>query len=157
MKKARKTNTNQNKGESRSSSVRGFISLSVCAVTVLSIAGGCKFIGSERHNQVYAASEEQSVSYLTDAGYDLPSGIAGVASGVNGTPSAGTMVNRLGISCEDMMVGQRIRKVTSDAVEMNVSESMAITIDNLDSKVASSASSAKLMSDEDYELSLIHI
>ena len=158
MKKARKTNTNQNKGESRSrsSSVRGFISLSVCAVTVLSIAGGCKFIGSERHNQVYAASEEQSVSYLTDAGYDLPSGIAGVASGVNGTPSAGTMVNRLGISCEDMMVGQRIRKVTSDAVEMNVSESMAITIDNLDSKVASSASSAKLMSDEDYE-NLLHI
>ena len=49
------------------------------------------------------------------------------------------------------MVGQRIRKVTSDAVEMNVSESMAITIDNLDSKVASSASSAKLMSDEDYD------
>ena len=55
-----------------------------------------------------------------------------------------------------MMVGQRIRKVTSDAVEMNVSESMAITIDNLDSKVASSASSAKLMSDEDYE-NLLHI
>ena len=79
-----------------------------------------------------------------------------MASGVNGTPSAGTMVNRLGISCEDMMVGQRIRKVTSDAVEMNVSESMAITIDNLDSKVASSASSAKLMSDEDYE-NLLHI
>ena len=111
MRKAKKNKHKSEQGESRSSSVRGFISLSVCAVTVLSIAGGCKFIGSERHNQVYAASEEQSVSYLTDAGYDLPSGIAGVASGVSGTPSAGTMVNRLGISCEDMMVGQRIREL----------------------------------------------
>lgn len=82
---------------------------------------------------------------------DLPSGIAGVVSGVNATPAAGSTVNRIGISCDDVIVGQRVRKVTSSAVEMNVSESMATTVDTFDAKVVSASSSAKLMSDEDYE------
>ena len=47
-----------------------------------------------------------------------------------------------------MIVGQRVQKITSQAVEMNVSESMATTIDNFDSNVVSSA---KMMSDEDYQ------
>ena len=84
------------------------------------------------------------------ANYDLPSGIAGVASGVSGTPSAGMTINRIGTSCEDVIVGQRVQKITSQAVEMNVSESMATTIDDFDSK-CSSSSSAKMMSDEDYQ------
>lgn len=78
-------------------------------------------------------------------------GIAGVVSGVNATPAAGSTVNRIGISCDDVIVGQRVRKVTSSAVEMNVSESMATTVDTFDAKVVSASSSAKLMSDEDYE------
>ena len=134
------------------SSFRGFISLSVCAITVLTVTGGFKLAGNEKQGQVYAASEVQDSSlYTSDAGYDLPSGIAGVASGVSGTPSAGMTVNRIGTSCEDVMVGQRVQKITSDAVEMNVSESMATTVDTFDSKVMSMSSSAKLMSDEDYE------
>ena len=71
-----------------------------------------------------------------------------MASGVSGTPSAGATINRIGTSCEDVIVGQRVQKITSQAVEMNVSESMATTIDNFDSNVVSSA---KMMSDEDYQ------
>ncbi len=73
-----------------------------------------------------------------------------MVSGVNATPAAGSTVNRIGISCDDVIVGQRVRKVTSSAV-MNVSESMATTVDTFDAKVVSPSSSAKLMSDEDYE------
>ena len=67
---------------------------------------------------------------------------------MSGTPSAGATINRIGTSCEDVIVGQRVQKITSQAVEMNVSESMATTIDNFDSNVVSSA---KMMSDEDYQ------
>ena len=118
---------------------------------MIAVTGGCKLAGTEKH-KVYAASENESSSlYSEDVDYDLPSGIAGVVSGVNATPAAGSTVNRIGISCDDVIVGQRVRKVTSSAVEMNVSESMATTVDTFDAKVVSASSSAKLMSDEDYE------
>ena len=67
----------------------------------------------------------------------LPTGIAGVVSGVNATPSAGMTVKRIGISCDDVIVGQRVSKVTSSAVEMNVSDSMTTTVDNFDAQVVS--------------------
>ncbi|MBU5480066.1 cell wall hydrolase [Blautia sp. MSJ-19] len=154
MRKIRLTgihNDSEKGGREQNSSLHGFVSLSVCALTVLAVSGGCKLIGSERQNQVYAAAEDQSSMMYEDGGYTLPSGIAGVVSGVNATPSAGMTVNRIGISCDDVIVGQRVQKVTSSAVEMNVSESMATTIDTFDEKVVSMSSSAKLMSDEDYE------
>ena len=129
--------------------MRAFVSLSVCAATVLTVSGGLKIADSlNKQNRVYAAADSTGSSIYEGANYDLPSGIAGVASGVSGTPSAGMTINRIGTSCEDVIVGQRVQKITSQAVEMNVSESMAMTIDDFDSKVVSSA---KMMSDEDYQ------
>ena len=129
-------------------SLRAFVSLSVCAAAVLTVSGGFKIADSLRQDRVYAAADSTGSNIYEGANYDLPSGIAGVASGVSGTPSAGMTINRIGTSCEDVIVGQRVQKVTSQAVEMNVSESMATTIDNFDSKIVSSA---KMMSDEDYQ------
>ena len=130
-------------------SMRGFVSLTVCAAAVLTVSGGLKIADSfNRQGRVYAAAESTVNSVYEGANYELPSGIAGVASGVSGTPSAGATINRIGTSCEDVIVGQRVQKITSQAVEMNVSESMATTIDNFDSNVVSSA---KMMSDEDYQ------
>lgn len=128
-------------------SLRAFVSLTVCAAAVVTVSGSFKIADSLKQDRVYAAASTGSNSY-EGADYELPSGIAGVASGVSGTPSAGMTINRIGTSCEDVIVGQRVQKVTSQAVEMNVSESMATTIDNFDSKVVSSA---KMMSDEDYQ------
>ena len=138
-------------GKVQNSSLHGFVSLSVCALTVLTVTGGCKLIGSGRQNQVYAASEQKSSTYTDYRDDSLPTGIAGVVSGVNATPSAGMTVKRIGISCDDVIVGQRVSKVTSSAVEMNVSDSMTTTVDNFDAQVVSLSSSAKMMSDEDYE------
>ena len=116
MRKTRLTGTHNDKdksGREHNSSFHSFVSLSVCALTVIAVTGGCKLAGTEKH-KVYAASENESSSlYSEDVDYDLPSGIA--------------------------------------AVEMNVSESMATTVDTFDAKVVSASSSAKLMSDEDYE------
>ena len=123
-------------GKVQNSSLHGFVSLSVCALTVLTVTGGCKLIGSGRQNQVYAASEQKSSTYTDYTDDSLPTGIAGVVSGVNATPSAGMTVKRIGISCDDVIVGQRVSKVTSSAVEMNVSDSMTTTVDNFDAQVA---------------------
>ena len=154
MRKTRLTGTHNDKdksGREQNSSLHSFVSLSLCALTVIAVTGGCKLAGSEKQ-KVYAASENESSSlYSENIDYNLPSGIAGVVSGVNATPAAGTTVNRIGISCDDVIVGQRVQKVTSSAVEMNVSESMATTVNTFDEKVVSMSSSAKLMSDEDYE------
>ena len=142
----------ENKNNNRKklpASMRGFVSLTVCAAAVLTVSGGLKIADSfNRQERVYAAAESTVNSVYEGANYELPSGIAGVASGVSGTPSAGATINRIGTSCEDVIVGQRVQKITSQAVEMNVSESMATTIDNFDSNVVSSA---KMMSDEDYQ------
>ena len=142
----------ENKNNNRKklpASMRGFVSLTVCAAAVLTVSGGLKIADSfNRQGRVYAAAESTVNSVYEGANYDLPSGSAGVASGVSGTPSAGATINRIGTSCEDVIVGQRVQKITSQAVEMNVSESMATTIDNFDSNVVSSA---KMMSDEDYQ------
>lgn len=142
----------ENKNNNRKklpASMRGFVSLTVCAAAVLTVSGGLKIADSfNRQERVYAAAESTVNSAYAGADYELPSGIAGVASGVSGTPSAGATINRIGTSCEDVIVGQRVQKITSQAVEMNVSESMATTIDNFDSNVVSSA---KMMSDEDYQ------
>lgn len=141
----------KNKSDNRKklpASLRGFVSLTVCAAAVLTVSGGFKIADSCKQDRVYAAADSNEDSRYEEAGYELPSGIAGVASGVSGTPRAGMTINRIGTSCEDVIVGQRVQKVTSQAVEMNVSESMATTIDDFDSKVVSSA---KLMSDEDYQ------
>lgn len=145
-------NEKDKNSKEQNSSLHSFVSLSVCALTVLAVSGGCKLAGCERQNQVYAASENKSSTmYTTGVDYDLPSGIAGVVSGMNATPSAGSTVKRIGISCDDVIVGQRVQKVSSGAVEMNVSESMATTVNTFDEKVVSMSSSAKMMSDEDYE------
>ena len=145
----------ENKNNNRKklpASMRGFVSLTVCAAAVLTVSGGLKIADSfNRQERVYAAAESTVNSAYEGADYELPSGIAGVASGVSGTPSAGATINRIGTSCEDVIVGQRVQKITSQAVEMNVSESMATTVDTFDAKVVSASSSAKLMSDEDYE------
>lgn len=145
-------NEKDKSSKEQNSSLHSFVSLSVCALTVLAVSGGCKLVGGERQNRVYAASENKSSTmYTTGVEYDLPSGIAGVVSGVNAAPSEGSTVKRIGISCDDVIVGQRVQKVASSAGEMNVSESMATTVNTFDEKVVSMSSSAKMMSDEDYE------
>lgn len=133
---------------------RSFVLLSFCAVFTIVLAVGSKIAISGEENQVYAASEgnlsEVASSSERDE-YQLPTGIAGVVSGVQEEPLPGTTVNRIGTSCEQVMVGQRVQTVTERATELNVKESMASRVDYLDSTVFSLASTARMMTDNDYE------
>ena len=121
-------------------------------VTVITLSLGLRIAGSERKSQVYAASDSEAVSAsVSSVDYDLPTGIAGVASGVSSAPEVGSEIYRIGTSCEHVVVGQRVQEVQSGVQELNVSESMAAAVDDFDSQAISLASSATMMSDTDYE------
>ena len=142
------------KRQQNNDNFRSFVLLSLCAVFAIILAVGSKIVMNGENDRVYAAaeSEQTSASFSSERDeYDLPSGIAGVVSGVQESPLPGTMVNRIGTSCEQVMVGQRVQTVGETTTELNVSESMASRVDYLDSKAISLATNAKMMSDEDYE------
>ncbi|MFQ6865930.1 cell wall hydrolase [Blautia sp.] len=133
-------------------SVRAVISLSVCALAALTVLAGGRLIGAEEQNEVYAASESaEGYSSSGSVDYDLPTGIAGVASGISAAPAEGTAIYRIGTSCEHVVVGQRVQKVGKAAAEMDLSESMEAAVNDFDSTIVSLSSSARIMSDEDYE------
>lgn len=133
---------------------RSFVLLSLCAVFAIILAVGSKIVVNGENDRVYAAaeSEQTNTAFTSERDkYDLPSGIAGVVSGLQDSPIPGSTVNRIGTSCEQVMVGQRVQTVEEAATGLNVSESMASKVDYLDSTAISLAANAKMMSDEDYE------
>ncbi|EJX04097.1 protein containing Cell wall hydrolase, SleB domain protein [gut metagenome] len=72
-------------------------------------------------------------------------------SGVEETPVVGERVNRIGTSCEQVVVGQRVMTVKSPVPDLNVSETMESVVDDLDSRAMAMAESPTLMSDTDYD------
>lgn len=131
--------------------IRSFAFVTVCAVLAVAIAAGSKLMGNGEPNaKVYAASVPENAA----AGQDedqLPTGIAGVVSGVQETMESGNTVKRIGTACERVMVGQRLKTVTNEVAELNVSTFMEQKVNDLDSKSIMLAESPKIMSDTDYE------
>lgn len=150
---------NRRRGNAKSGgeSLRSFVFLTTCAMLAIIIAVGSKVLGSGEHSQVYAAAEaEETVASVSsesaDAGRNyLPTGIAGVATGVRETPEPGATVKRIGTSFEQVIVGERVKTVEPGVTEFNVSSSMESTVNDLDSKSITLAESPKMMSDNDYE------
>lgn len=142
--------------KSKEDSVRSFVLLTACAFLAVVLSVGPK-VGVMGRSQVYAASdsenEEKAVlpDEMWNTGGGVPSGIAGVISGVRETPAPGSTIKRIGTSCEEVMVGQRVKRVEKDAAELNVSSSMETTINDLDSRISSLAATPKIMSDADYD------
>ena len=123
-----------------------------CAAVVL-VAGGR--IGDDSKKQVYAASGNENETFSSqsvESGSDiLPTGIVGVMSGVNSTVTRQKSVERIGTSCEQVMVGQRVKKIDDSVAEFDVSAYMQSKINALDEKYISSAQKSTIMSDEDYD------
>ena len=102
-------------------------------------------------------TSESIVTESYGAGVDiLPTGIAGVVSGVNGTVVESRLVERIGTSCEQVMVGQRIKKIEENVAEFDISASMESSVNYFEEKSLSMSQSPALMSDEDYD-TLLHI
>lgn len=133
-------------------SVHGFLSLSVCALAAVGVLAGGIVTGSDREHKVYAASEAESTyDFSEGTDYELPTGIAGVVSGLSATPAEGSDIYRIGTSCEHVVVGQRVQRVGKSAEGIDLSESMAAAVNDFDSRMVSMSSSATMMSDEDYQ------
>ena len=75
---------------------------------------------------------------------------------MNDTASPKKSVTRIGTSCEQVMVGQRIKFIEDNVAEFDVSSSMEKRINDLDAKTISLAENARMMSDADYD-TLLHI
>ena len=137
-------------GKTGGNSVRGFAMLTVCAVLAMAISLGTRvFTESGSGNKVYAASDAETA--YSDEEVAVPTGIAGVVSGVSDTPYSGSMVTRIGSSCEQVIVGQRVQTVKNTTADLNVSTSMENKVNELDARSITLAENPTLMSDEDYD------
>ncbi len=136
----------------RGNSVRSFAVLTLCAVLAMVISLGTKVFIGNGSGKVYAASDTKIVSSdSSDEEVAVPTGIAGVVSGVSDTPSSGSTVTRIGSSCEQVIVGQRVKKVENTTADLNVSSSMENKVNELDARSITLAENPTLMSDEDYD------
>ena len=136
----------------RGNSVRSFAVLTLFAVMAMVISLGTKMFSENSNGKVYAASDTKVVSSdSSDEEVAVPTGIAGVVTGVSDTLSSGSTVTRIGSSCEQVIVGQRVKKVEKTAADLNVSSSMENKVNELDARSITLAENPTLMSDEDYD------
>lgn len=136
-------------GKTRGNSARSFAVLTLCAVLAMVITLGTRTFAESEGGRVYAASDGGEGSPYEEVA--VPTGIAGVVSGVTDTPLSGSTVTRIGSSCEQVIVGQRVQKVTNTAADLNVSSSMENKVNELDARSITLAENPTLMSDEDYD------
>lgn len=139
-------------------SARSFVLFTACTCSAVVLAAGIRMADYNGRNKVYAASgtEDEILSSQSGEVNALPTGIAGVVSGINSTASQKKSVQRIGTSCEQVMVGQRIKVIEDSVAEFDVSSSMENKINDFDEKTTALAQSARMMSDEDYD-TLLHI
>ena len=136
----------------RGNSARSFAVLTLFAVLAMVISLGTKVFSENSSGKVYAASDTKVVSSdSSDEEVAVPTGIAGVVTGVSDTLSSGSTVTRIGSSCEQVIVGQRVKKVEKTAADLNVSSSMENKVNELDARSITLAENPTLMSDEDYD------
>ena len=136
-------------GKTGGNSARSFAVLTLCAVLAIVISLGTRTFAESEGGRVYAASDGGEGSSYEEVA--VPTGIAGVVSGVTDTPLSGSTVTRIGSSCEQVIVGQRVQKVTNTAADLNVSSSMENKVNELDARSITLAENPTLMSDEDYD------
>lgn len=136
-------------GKTGGNSARSFAVLTLCAVLAMVISLGTRTFAESEGGKVYAASDGGEGSPYEEVA--VPTGIAGVVSGVTDTPLSGSTVTRIGSSCEQVIVGQRVQKVTNTAADLSVSSSMENKVNELDARSITLAENPTLMSDEDYD------
>lgn len=150
LRETEETQDERKNGKTGGNSVRGFAMLTVCAVLAMVISLGTRvFTESGSGNKVYAASDAKTA--YSDEEVAVPTGIAGVVSGVSDTPSSGSTVTRIGSSCEQVIVGQRVQTVKNTTADLNISTSMENKVNELDARSITLAENPTLMSDEDYD------
>lgn len=152
--KKRLENSGYNRKKDRNTGrpVRSFMLITMCTVIALLFSLGLRIADDGERGRVYAASdsEKDSDGYILEKD-SIPSGIAGVIYGVNKTASSKKSVERIGTSCEEVMVGQRIKTVENTVAEFNASSSIENKVNDFGEKTIELAQNPKIMSDTDYD------
>lgn len=141
--------------------------LTFCAFLVLMLSVGSKVFDNPAKGQVYAAAEDsggyaafleeetEKISLEEEVGFSAGTEESQeFLSKTEQTGNSEITIKRMGTSCEQVVVGQRVRTVHEDNVGMDVSASMENAVNRMDETVTTMSAKAKLMSDEDYQTML---
>ena len=121
-----------------------FAMITMCSVVAVAISIASKIFDLSENNEIFAAAEEHEVEIYS-------SGISEVFSSLSETVEGNRSVNRIGTSCEDVVVGQRVQVVESVYSGINLSKSMEQAVERMDETITALSASPAIMSDEDYE------
>lgn len=119
--------------------------VTLCGVLAISVSITSKIFNITNTSEVYAASEGDNEKEV------YSSAVLENILDSNEMMEGNRTVNRIGTSCEDVMVGQRVQVVESVYSGMNLSESMEQAVELMDRTVTTLTASPGIMSDEDYE------
>ena len=131
----------------------GIAVVCTCLVVLTAVFAGCRLFMGVSRSDVYAAKETQAVFLQQDP---MPSGLAGIINGVQETENRDQKVARIGTSCEEVIVGQRLSTNQQEVQKADMSASARSAVKNLTSQSAEKAATPAMMSDEDYD-TLLHI
>ena len=118
---------------------------------ILSIAGVGSVVGRTNNRDVYAAEVQEQMIQPQST---IPPGINGALTGVRKSQEHKSHVERIGTSCEDVIVGQRAKEVKVIRM-MDASYGLKQAVNDISDQAAVSCSST-IMSDTDYD-TLLHI
>ena len=85
------------------------------------------------------------------AGSVLPPGLQEIVQSMSRSYTEGSVIKRLGTSCETVMVGQRVQTVKKSSPNFGIGEQMQRHVSELCSQADRTAEEASMMSDYDYE------
>lgn len=126
----------------------GYGKIALIGIALIAVCAAVFQISGEMNKKsVYAAAGE-SVAVLEDG---LPTGLAGVISGVNASETMEESLKRIGTSFEEVMVGQRTFQASESAERYDMSGAMEAVVDTMDLQAAENVQSADMMSDTDYD------
>lgn len=137
--------------------------ITFCAFLVLMLSVGSKVFGDSAKGQVYAASEDSGdfATFLEEEiSLEEEKFSAGTEEEQEFLPkkeqakNSEITIKRIGTSCEQVVVGQRVQTVQEDNVGLDVSASMENAVNRMDETITAMSAKAKLMSDEDYQTML---
>lgn len=123
----------------------------VVLLLILSITGIVSVVGRNNKEDVYAAEVQ---AQMIQSQSTIPPGINGALAGVRKSQEHKSHVERIGTSCEEVIVGQRAKEIKVIRT-MDASYGLERAVTDVSNQAAESCSSA-IMSDTDYD-TLLHI
>lgn len=121
----------------------------LCGLLIIALSVSTFPMFLVRKGKVYAASGQQESR--------VQKKYSGIGSSMSGRmrywPGEGSRINRVGTSCENVLVGQRVKTVKRTG-RFDISDAVRKTVDQLEERAAAVAAVPCLMSDTDYSVLL---